>query len=86
MWMSKLSGIVHVVLAVWGEASADEGSWTSLFDISGEEFGGDMSGMYFELSGKLARPSKYALNEELGDKLETYSKTAMMREGALASR
>lgn len=77
-WMSKLSGIVDVVMAVLGkEVSIDEGSWTSLFAIAGGEFSEDMSGMYFEPFGKLAKPSKYALDEKLGDKLEMYTKTTM---------
>lgn len=80
-WMSKLSGVVNVLMAVLGkELGVDEGSWTSLFAIAGEGFNDDMSGMYFEPLGKLATPSKYALDEELGDKLETYTKK-VMRDG-----
>jgi hypothetical protein len=67
---------------IGGEARYVERSWTSLFDIAGEEFGGDTSGMYFEPFGKLARPSIYTLDEKFGDMLKMYTKTTM-REGGL---
>lgn len=70
MWMLHLSAAIKVLMPIHGKIlDADEGSYMQLYLAASRDLGREMSETYFD-DGKEKIPSKQAMDQGLGEKLE----------------
>lgn len=83
-FLGPLSGVVVKALnAVGTYIPADQGAYTSVFCAGSEGFKSEMSGEYFVPLGKVAKPSKYARDGKLAEKLAAWTEKEMGEKGYL---
>jgi NAD(P)-dependent dehydrogenase (short-subunit alcohol dehydrogenase family) len=80
-WMIHLSGAIKALMRLRGRIlDADEGSYTQLYVVASQDLGREMSGKYFD-ERKEKVPSRQAMDQELGERLQRWTEEKMRAGG-----
>lgn len=81
LWVTR---ILSAVMYFFGLLDSEErGGWTGLFAAASPDFTREDSGAYVVPYSKIATPSALAMDEQLADKLYTYSEDQLRQRGLL---